>query len=574
MTRSMGLSHFLYLLLLLILSILLLNTNIYAAPSTNLGTSYVSKQVYSIADFCEMFISHTTLEQGQSCIAMNEDSLSEELTTALEALSYMSSRVPSSSKDIEFIPVQDLSLLESKQYVIYIENLMDLPSTYKDLLTASEIAQAENEALLKLITTSSGQKVLIVTGNNSTALINAGRMFGNEAFLSKLTSTSKFIEEDENILTPDTGVQEYYPLTENGVTVSGAFKENTSFYVDVPSNRMLATGSEIFLDLSYADDLDFDKSSVNVYINDTFIGEKALSSNGALDDSFTLKIPASLNVSGGFTVYVTFDLALKDSKHNLSTEDMPWAYISPESYLKANTIEITDMHFESYPSPFIRDHSFSNVITLIPDVLTSNDYAALSGIFRTLGHYLKNNLGVLEVKKVSEEYELADKNIIALGTFNENIYVSTLNSQLYYKFSMDGTTILPPENLEATEIPDESLGICQLIKTLESSDNELGYGILVVSGCSDLDLLNAASYLSSKEGLQNLYGNGYIATNTALSCYRIKEDITKKKIAINSKLGSKEFSLFQMTSKMVLVFLLLSTILLINKHRKRVVHEK
>lgn len=447
MKRSIDLSHFLYLLLLLILSILILNTNIYAATSTNLGTSYVSKQVYSIADFCEMFISYTALEQDQSCIAINEDSLSEELTTALEALSYMSSRATSSSENIEFIPVQDLNVLESKQYIIYIENLMDLPSTYKDLLTASEIAQAENEALLKLITTSSGQKVLILTGNNSTALINAGRMFGNEAFLSKLTSTSKFISEDENVLTPDTGFQEYYPLT--------------------------------------------------------------------------------------------------------------------------------DMCFESYPSPFIREHSFSNVITLIPDTLTSNDYAALSGIFRMLGHYLKNNLGVLEVKKVSEEYELADKNIIALGTLNENIYVSTLNSQLYYKFSMDGTTILPPENLDATEMPYESLGICQIIKTLESSDNELGYGILVVSGCSDQDVLNAASYLSSQEKIQTLYGNGYTATDTTLSCYRIKEDLTKKKIVIHSKLyGSKEFSLSQLTSKMLLVFLLLCTILLINKHRKRVVHEK
>lgn len=547
--------------------------NIFSDSNVSLRYKPTIK-VSSIADFFNAFASRTAMDYEQSCVAFKEGASSNDLTASLEALSYISSNATYDAENIDYIPIKELDDLKHKQYIVYVGNFSDLPSTYKDLLSDIDKRQAQRASLIKLVTTSLGQNVLLITGDNSTALLKASRLLGNKQLISQLTDSSKYISANEDVLTKDITLNQYHTLTDAGTTVTGSFRQSADFYIDMPNNRQIAAGSEIYLSFRYSDNLNFKKALVTVYINDTPIGSKALASSLANSDELTLEIPINLKITGSFNVRVAFDLELEDTWCTLSIKEMPWGYISPKSQLKLNTFDIPYILFDNYPAPFVKDNHFANVLVLVPDTMTANDYTAIGGIFRTMGRFLSNNSGNLEVKRVSEDYDVTGKNIIALGTFNNNAYIASLNDQLFFKFSTDGNSILSNEKLLIDSSYGKKLGTCQLLKTKETENNPLSYGILVVSGCTDSGLLDAASYLSTEEGLWSIYGDGYIAVNEDLSCYRFKNDNEKKIPFINKISSSKEFSIFLLTSGMVLVFLILCTLLLLNKHRKRDIHEK
>ena len=64
--------------------------------------------------------------------------------------------------------------------------------------------------------------------------------------------------------------------------------------------------------MRYAENLDFDRSLVSAYITGTHIGRKKLQKDQAQGDEAVFALPADLEISGNFTLEISFDLEIKD----------------------------------------------------------------------------------------------------------------------------------------------------------------------------------------------------------------------------------------------------------------------
>jgi hypothetical protein len=97
------------------------------------------------------------------------------------------------------------------------------------------------------------------------------------------------------------------------------------------------------------------------------IGSKKLTKEYADGDTATFTLPPDLDVSGNFAVTVSFDLEIKDLQCTPRQDETPWAYISPESMMRVNTKDRTDLLFENYPFPFLKDGSFNQIAVVLPE---------------------------------------------------------------------------------------------------------------------------------------------------------------------------------------------------------------
>lgn len=522
-------------------------------------------QVKTISDFYTNFGTYTAIDYDQSAIAFPKEASLGELSIVSKATAALSKQMSKDYYTLDFIPTSTLNELEDKQYILYISSYEHLPSVYRNLLSKQQQDTAKSNALLALLETEAGQNVLLLVGNNLTALEQGANVLAYPALATQLNYVERTLYEDEDFATLTPSSSDYFTLTEQGTTLEGSFRQSAEFYIDVPPNRALAEGSELYLEFRYSQNLNFSRSLVSAYINDIPIGSRRLFEEKADSDTLTLQIPKDIDISGGFNLKIAFDLEVEDLWCTLRLNEMPWAFIAPNSALKINSVDIPFKLFEYFPAPFIKDRTLNNLVMILPETPTSEDYQVLGSIMKTLGHYVSNNQGSVEVRSSNHLGDLTDKNIISIGTFKENSFTASLNEKLYFKFAKDGSYLLSNEKLRLDPNYASSLGTVQILTHTESDPWST---VLVVSGSSLKGMLTASSYLSYEEGLWKLSGDGYIARDEDLSTYAFKEDNAKTLSFSNQLSQQPELIGFIIFASMILVIIILAIILLFIKYRK------
>ncbi len=527
--------------------------------------------VNNIGDFYRQFSSIEAMDYSQSAVAVSKNSTTPVLSTALEVMAGMSSNPILNYNQTTLCDIDNLADIQEKQYIIYVETYENLPEAYKHLMADWQKQMAEKSAVIALTKTEQNQDLLIITGVNDKAIRNAGKLMGYKEVMSQIADMGKQILETQDVLMKATDINQYMNLTESDSYVSGPFRQDANFYTSYPSNRALAKGSQVHLNVRYSENLDFDRSLLTVYINDIPIGSRKLSKDKAQGHEINFDIPTDVKVSGSFNLKVAFDLEIKDLWCTLRQGEMPWGLVTKESMLKLNTVDIPHMIFENYPSPFIKDGIFNKVAFIIPDNLEVNELKSMGSIMLTMGRHLKSNIGDFQVRRVAEVGDLAGYNVITFGTYDSNKYIRDLNSKLFFKFSQDGKSILSNEKLIIDEGYGAKLGTIQLLKSENSTKIN---GILVISGCNHQGMLDAASYLETEEGLWKLYGDGLIATGKDLSIYRFKEDNNIKLSYSQELIQRPDLIIFTTIVGIVLIISVVAIILLLIKYRKSAKYEK
>ena len=539
--------------------------NIFEDSSVSLKYTPEDK-VETISDFYNTFGTLTAIDYDQSCVAFRKNASNAELTVASEALAYLSKTAKKNYERLDFMAVENEAELAKKQYILYVSTYEHILPSYKALLSDTQKQEMSTGAVLTLVETPQGQNVLLLVGNEIESLRKGAKLLGNPELMAQFMYKEKVITEDIEASTLENSVNAYYTLSETGKTVKGAFRQNMDFYIDVATSKKLAEGSEVYLDLRYSENLDFDRSLVTVYINDTPIGSKKLSFDKANGDTLSLVIPTDIDVSGSFNLRVAFDLEIKDLWCTLRVNEMPWAYISPKSELKLNMIDVPFVLFEYYPAPFVKDRSFNEVTVLMPDQRAMADYKALGDIVKTFGRFLEGNQGDFEIRSASDAGDLTGKNVISIGTYEENAFTASLNKDLFFKFSEDGKAILSNEKMQIDAEYGKNLGTVQLLK---AGAKDVWRTVLVASGTNAEGMLDAVNYLGSEKGLWSLYGDGYIAVGEDLAIYRFKEDNTKELSFTTTVREKPDFILFAVFAGMILILMMVALVLLFVKYRKR-----
>lgn len=529
--------------------------------SVNYGTAAIQK---SIRDFNEHFIGMDTIKDGQNAIAVTAGGSNLAL---LEAATYaLSGFAKANTVSDKGIPIVAYSAdnLKTKQAIILISLYEDLPEDVKSAIQAYNL---ENKALIQLVTLA-GRPTLVVTSSDSALLVKAGRLLGNQSLLNQLDTDSKEVDVTTEVDTPTVILSRNMTLTETGDKLLGDRHREKAYFISLPGNRSIADASKLSIKFRYAKNLDFDRSMVTILINDTPIGSKKLSMELADNDHIDIAVPKSLNISGNFTVKVAFDLEIKNAGCIENQEQMPWAFVDKDSMLQLNTKDRADMLFNNYPYPFLRDGSYNQVAVVLPKEHDTYVFQTITNIFNLLGRYAQSNTGeVLFYQDNVAASQLKGREIIAIGSYQNNQVIRNNNDKLYFQYNKSGTGFVSNEKMSIEAKYGTRIGTLQLIDSPYAS----GFGLLAVTGSSTEYAYLASKLIGSEGTLWKVFGDGAVTDiDGNIKAFRFKKvTTTEPSTVLSDVMERKDVLGFMAAFVLVALLVLLSLILLIRKYRKK-----
>ncbi|WP_040952467.1 cellulose biosynthesis cyclic di-GMP-binding regulatory protein BcsB [Gorillibacterium massiliense] len=532
--------------------------------TSDVGISYRNEALSGgIADFNDRFTGMDTIRSDLGVIAVPVKSEASELEAAVYALSGFAKANQLKERVIPIDSFQS-GVLVNKKLVVAIALYDSLPAEYKQSIDGNVL---QDKAVIQTLT-ADGRPTLVVTSKNPDLLVKAGRMLANQELVAQLTGSTKWVDSGTNVDAPAVDITKNMKLTETGDKIKGEMHQEKQYFVSLPANRTIADASKISLDFRYAKNLDFNRSMVTVLLNDKPIGSKKLTSELADGDTLELPIPPNAGITGNFSLTVAFDLQLQAAGCVEPPREMPWAYIDPDSVLRLNTKDKSDLLFNSYPNPYLRDGRFNQIAVVLPGEKDEYTYQTIANLFNLLGQYAEGNTGVVRFydENVADS-ELQDSNVIAIGTYLDNKVIRDHNDKFYFKYGPGGEGFQSNEKMSIDADYGKRLGVVQLIE----SPYKAGLAFLTVTGASSESYSLASKLLDSDNSRWKIYGDG-VATDKdgTIKSYRFKKEIEQEKPdTVKDLLQRTDVMSFVAVAALVLIFVLVSLILLLSKYRKK-----
>lgn len=533
-------------------------------PSSDITAFYTTQPFEgSIREFGHRFSGLDTVSSGESAFGLPLQNNAVELESAAYALSGFSKTNSYKSGSIPFLPY-DSSEFADKKFVVVIGRYEQLPEKLTRSLSTTDLSK---QALLQVIE-SDAQTILLVTSSNAELLVKAGRLAGNPDLLDQLSSNSKIVDSSTVVDTPVTNLSKSVQLTQNGDRLTGMKHQERSYFISMPVNRSLASASQVNLDFRYAQNLDFDRSMVTVLVNNIPIGSKKLVSALAEGDTLQVSIPLNAQVSGDFSLTVAFDLELINSGCVEPDQQMPWAFITKDSSLLMQTRDHTELLFNNYPYPYLRDGSFNQIAVALPRQQDEYTLLTISNLFNLLGQYAEGNRGDIHFYEDTADFtELKKANMIAIGGYEDNKLIREVNDNLYFTYSEDGTGFKSNEKITLDTEYGQQLGTLQLI----NSPFTVGRSLLAVTGPGSDYTYLASKLISNEETKWKIYGDGVITDKDRnIHPYRFKKEAEQEKVDSMAQILKREDLLgFISVAVSLMLLILVSLILLIRKYRRK-----
>lgn len=531
--------------------------------TSNVAVQHTNESIRDIHNFNQYFTGLDIANANQNAVVVPEQSDAAELEAAAYAIAGFAKSNSLENKAIPLLPYGSY-LLTGKKAIVLIALYDHLPNDVKNLMDGQDLSQT---ALIQLVSTDK-QPTLVITSQDADLLVKAGRLVANQALMGQLNNNVKVIDKDTNVATPTVEVNRNVVLTDNGDKLTGWRHQEKSYFVSLPANRSIAEASKISVDFRYAQNLDFERSMITVLINDTPIGSKKLTTELADGDNLTLSIPQNLNISGNFSVKVAFDLELKNGNCYRIDDQMPWAFITKDTLLKLNTTEKTDLLFNNYPFPFIRDGNLNRVAVVLPTERDQYMYQSISNLFNLLGRYMEGNEGearFYEDKAVASD--LKDRNIVAIGTYKDNKLIRDYNNNLYFQYATDGAGFQSNEKMSIDSDYGKRIGTLQLMQ----SPFEAGHALMAITGVSSEYYYLASQLVGSHEGMWKIYGDGVtVDKDGTIQAYRFKKQANPEETTMLDKVIERSDVLsFMVVALLILLLVLVSMVLMIRKYRKK-----
>ncbi|QSF44935.1 cellulose biosynthesis cyclic di-GMP-binding regulatory protein BcsB [Paenibacillus tianjinensis] len=533
--------------------------------TSGIAVTYTSKALTGgIRDFSERFSGIDTVKSNKSLMTVPVNASSAELESATYALSGFAKGNTLTDKTIGMLPYREDSV-QDKNAVVLVAMYDHVPGELKQLLSGTE--DLTTHALIQLVNKDT-RPTLVVTSKDESLLIKAGRMAASTGLMSQMNRDLKVIDDATEVNEPASVISSDVTLTETGDKLSGPNHREQTYFVSLPSNRSIADSGKISLDFRYAENLDFARSLVTVSINDTPIGSKKLTKELANGDTLTLTVPQNLGISGNFSVKVAFDLEMQSAVCTPNTEQMPWAYIGKESLLHLNTKDRTDLLFNNYPYPFLRDGIYNHVAVVLPQEMDDYTYQSLANVFNLLGQYTSGNTGDIHyyTDEVSAD-NLKNNNILAIGSYKNNKVIRDSNDKLYFRYSKDGATLVSNEKMSLEEQYGAAIGTLQLV----DSPYESGRGLMAVTAVNSGDYYLASKLIASEKDKWKVYGDGVVADKDGnVSAYRFKTVTGAKSDSAISQIVERSDVLgFVIAVVLVVALVIVALLLLLRKHMKK-----
>ncbi|WP_027309019.1 cellulose biosynthesis cyclic di-GMP-binding regulatory protein BcsB [Caloramator sp. ALD01] len=384
--------------------------------------------------------------------------------------------------------IKDFSVDDVDKNIIVISPYFELDENFKKYIDSEDRSKISNNALVKLIKSpyNVDRYVLIITSFDSKKLIFAAKALGDIDFLKGVYDDTFYVGEykqknreiyQDRVTLKDLG---YKDIVLNGID------NEVDFFIEIPKDRSLKEEAFAQFNLRYSNLIDFEKSSLCIYVNDIPYLDKALSLEKSRGDSIRLSLKDVVQ-SGSVKLKLKFNLVPKDKRNTAYLANNLFAVILKDSIIyKPTKIEKRrDLLF--YPAPLIEDGEFNDLNVVIPSSLDGEDLSNLSNIFAFLGHSIKG----LEGLSVSLFVDKSKNNLIYglnLKELQDNLYVAKKDRRYKAK-----------ENI----VLNEGDGVIELIYGVYAKDKF----ILTLNAVKREGIKNISKYLSDFDLVERLRGN-------------------------------------------------------------------
>ncbi|MBD7916098.1 cellulose biosynthesis cyclic di-GMP-binding regulatory protein BcsB [Clostridium sp. Sa3CUN1] len=449
---------------------------------------------------------------------------------------------------IEIIKYNDLKKKDNDSNIIYLGSKDSIPSEINNMFSDLEGLDLSSSAVIRLgnspyTNDKDISKLMVITSEDESYNLKAINLLRNDDLISQIDSDKFIVTKDINEIMKVDEVKNIVSLKDMGINelqFKGLFRSESTISYFIPKNRVISDGGKIKLNFRYSDNLDFDKSLLTVYINNSPIGSKKLEKENALNDNLEITIPSNAIANNYVEIKLAFDLELPNTYCERREEEMPWAVISGDSYINYATENSMGYFFDKYPAPFVVDNRFNDVLLSVPDTMSSEELTLLGDIFEIIGTEISNNTGNLEVARYSNLNEREkDKNLIIYGTPKNNELIKDVNNNLWFKYDENYDKFIGNEKLFLTEDFNSNISIFQL----DISPYNKQRAMLVLTSPNKDILIKSLRYLGDNNKLINLSGDSVIVDKYGeIRTFKFKEDIKTPiyekfiKLESNSKL--------------------------------------
>ena len=474
--------------------------------------------------------------------------------------------------NIDFKIYSDIKDKNKNDNIIYIGKENNTPDEILNLLTDSEKSNLNDTCVIKQITSNfdNTKKRLFIISNNDNLLIKGSQLITSNDLVSNLNSNSIIIDKSTDIsdLNKKESSNRIYlkDLGYENIMVKGPFSQEVIIDINTPKSKKIINGSKVKFDVRYAQNLDFERSLMTVYVNDIPIGSKKLSKEKSDNDTIEINLPKEVLGKNYYQIKVIFNLELLDLACVTRDTDNPWAYISKNSFIEFDYTDNDELSFNNYPYPFVKDNKFSDLKVIIPSNSGSNQLTEIANIITYIGRDVELNNGTLLVLK-DEELKYNDKkgNLIVIGTPNNNSLIKSMNKNLNLKFNSNYNGFESDDKIKFIGDYSSRIASIQLINSPYDKSNKA----MVIASTNISDLSITSKYLSDLALIRELKGdtvvidrNGYVKDLS----YNIKENIEEKDVSDRKQLNNQG-KIFIIVALFLFITLTISVIFLIRKYK-------
>lgn len=460
-------------------------------------------------------------------------------------------------------------------HLIYVGRLSEMPEEIRSAAPQEAVSRiGEGPVLFRTVSPYNPNRILMViaSGDDSSVLDTAARLLQNKDMTSQLSDSSALIPAGTDInlasgrLTGDTWTLEQLGY-DNGLEVRGPLRQQTTFDIKLPSNKLVVPGAKAKFQLRYARNLNFGQSLATLYVNGIPAGSKKLDASKADGDVWEVNIPSRAAKLSYLEFSVAFDLQMNDLSCAPTGEQTPWAYVDPSSSVSLPAKDERSMLLDYYPWPFIKNGKWNDAAFALPSDPDGDDYSLLAGAASYLGRSLTDNSASLKVLSEGKWNPTRDKgvNVIAAGTPASLPALKALNGSLWFRYDSSFSYFISNEKRRLLPEFAKQLVSLQLIPS--PADPETA--VLAVTAPDERNLALAGKFLAQDKNASGLIGNAVLinrwgeATNHAFSgddSYSLSEKVN---------LSTGQARLFTILFGTVLLLLIAGIVFYLRKYRRR-----
>lgn len=461
-----------------------------------------------ISDYPYPYLKTSASEPVDCTILVPDKPTQDQMSAAMIIAADFGRRVPYNNVDVKVMQYRDIETIKKNTNLIIIGSSMDREKELFEPIR-EELSKVNDKVMIKEIASPKDitKRILYLVSDDDEKLIPAAKMLTRDKLVSQMKGDTQFISETymDNKDKEDNPI----PITLKDLgyedtVLKGIFHQQATYVINIPQNRRLKGEPFIHIPLRYSKALDFDKSSVAVYLNNIPVTDKLLNKDKAEADEIKVNIPKEFWGENSLELKLLFYL----EPHGFDCRNWRhgdiWALVSKNTSFNIPQETIEDRYFQNYPDLFIKNGVFDDVLVVLPEKLSGNYLTLAANTLAFMGHSIKkvDNMTVI----TSSDFKNTDKNIIMIGTPQDNSALANLNNKLHIKFD---------KNLKSFETNDKIYFIDEYSRNLASiqllpSPFNTKKHMMVITGTGQESMMAAETYLKNLEFNGRLSGDGVV----------------------------------------------------------------